>query len=277
VLTDVAVQWATSAPEVATITADGRLSAVRAGTVNVTGIVAGTGDSVQASRTVRIDLHPAASMELSMGDVVLPAKEGRVQVSALVYGLDGRMLRDRHVTWTAADPGVARVTATGEITAVAAGLTRVTARCGAVSATMQVRVTSADSLYVYRVALVNGLRLPAVLDDQIEEHPTGPMRVITKLQQGTYRVDAGYAVQLQLTTYERIEFYGGWFDREIGRTSITDAGSVWYDWETGDATLHSTRIGGLTHTLRIEDGVPVLRFRVAGSDTIWRLQLERTP
>jgi hypothetical protein len=114
-----------------------------------------------------------------------------------------------------------------------------------------------------------------VVDEYLDQRPGGAMRIVTKLRQGAYRVGEGYSIQLYLVTYERVEFYGNWFDREVGRTTLTDAGEVTYDWITGDAILRSTRVGGLTHTLKVVDGAPVLSFRVPGTDEVWALRLQR--
>jgi len=274
-LPDVSVQWISSAPDVAAVTPDGHLTALREGTVNILAVVSGTQDSVQTMRTVRILWHPAAALELSTYAVELPVGAEPVGASALVRGVDGRVLRNREVEWSAADTSIARVSATGVILPVRAGVTQVTARHGNLSASLAVRVTQPTVEYAYAVTHANGQRLPAVVDEYLDERPGGAMRILTKLHQGTYRIGDGYSIQLSLITYERVEFYGGWFDREVGRTTITDAGEVTYDWITGDALLRSTRVGGLTHSLTLVDGKPVLGFRVPGTNDVWALELLR--
>jgi hypothetical protein len=274
-LPDVSVQWVSSAPDIALVSASGRLIALREGTVNIMAVVPGTADAVQAYRTVRVLWHPAASMELSASELALHLGGEPAGATATVRGMDGRVLLNRTVEWTSADTTIARVSDAGVILPVRAGVTQVTARHGTVSASVVVRVTAPPTQYVYAVTHVNGHRLPAVVDEYLDQRPGGAMRVLTKLHQGMYRITDGYAIQLSLVTYERVEFYGGWFDREVGRTVITDAGEVTYDWITGDAILRSTRIGGLTHTLNVVDGVPVLSFRVPGGDEVWALRLQR--
>lgn len=276
-LPEVSVQWISSAPDIALVTPDGHLTALREGTVNILAVVSGTQDAVQTMRTVRVLWHPAASVELSTTDVEVRLGAEPVGASAIVRGVDGRVLRNRVVEWSAADTSIARVSAAGVILPVRAGVTQVTARHGSVSASLVVRVTPPIAEYAYAVTQANGQRLPAVVDEYLDERPGGAMRILTKLHQGTYRNADGYSIQLSLITYERVEFYGGWFDREVGRTTITDAGEVTYDWITGDAILRSTRVGGLVHALTLVDGKPVLGFRVPGTADVWTLELQRLP
>jgi hypothetical protein len=274
-LPDISVQWVSSSPDIATVSATGRLSALREGTVNIMAVVPGTPDAVQAIRTVRVLWHPAASLELSANEMELPLGGEPAAATAIVRGTDGRVLLNRAVEWTSADTTIARVSGAGVVLPVRAGVTQVTARHGLVSASLVVRVTAPPAQYTYAVTHANGQRLPAVVDEYLDQRPGGAMRIVTKLRQGAYRVGEGYSIQLYLVTYERVEFYGNWFDREVGRTTLTDAGEVTYDWITGDAILRSTRVGGLTHTLKVVDGAPVLSFRVPGTDEVWALRLQR--
>ncbi|MDQ8160162.1 MAG: Ig-like domain-containing protein [Gemmatimonadota bacterium] len=120
-LTGRPVAWASSNPAVATINASGIVTAVAAGSANITATVEG----VDATATVTV-LRPVASVHITPPQPTLFV--GRtLQLSASARDAQGTALTGRAVSWSTSDPTVATITAAGLVTAVAAGSATITA------------------------------------------------------------------------------------------------------------------------------------------------------
>ena len=135
-----AVVWSQRAPQVLGLDGSGstgRVIALAPGTDTVT--VAGEGKSATAVIVVRrppiVALEVADSVGLVAGDSLRPTATAR--------DARGDARPDVEVTWQVADPGVARLTATGHLLAVAPGGTTLTATGGGVSASLPVGVRRA--------------------------------------------------------------------------------------------------------------------------------------
>lgn len=276
VVSNLPTAWTSSDTTVAVVSGTGVLTALRAGAVELEASAENAFGKVLARRVVTVSLHPAAALLVSDAELSLPIGQVR-GVHATLHGADGRILLHRVLAWTSADPSVAWVTSTGEILAVAAGSTVIAVRYGALSAEVRVQVPAAPALSRYDVTSVNGQPLPVRVDDWIDSTATGPRRLVTRIESGALRMGDPYDVRLQLVSYEVTGLGGNTIVREVGRATITDVGTVWYDWLTGAATLRSTRVGGLEHPLRDVAGTPVLYFRQAGTDMIWELGLTYVP
>lgn len=119
-LTQRPIVWATSNAAVATVNAAGLVTAVAAGTATVTA----TTEGKVGSTVVTVTNTPVASV-----DVVLPGQldvpgfvlgTGRQQqVLAVLRDASGSVVTGRTVTWTSETPGIASVSATGLVSAVA--------------------------------------------------------------------------------------------------------------------------------------------------------------
>jgi uncharacterized protein YjdB len=136
VLTGRRVVWATADPAVATVSTSGVLTAVAAGATTVSATV----DGVTGSGAVTVTQTPVARVTLSLGAASLPVGQ-TTQGTATAFDAANNVLAGRPVTWASSDGGVASVSASGVVTAVAAGSATITATIGGQSASAGVTVT----------------------------------------------------------------------------------------------------------------------------------------
>ena len=131
--------WGSSDTVVATVDADGLVTALNNGTATVTVRSGG----VSASATVTVEQTPA-SVTVSSDEVVLTALEATEQLQASVFDANDRAMA-AEVTWASSDAAVASVDEDGGITGHANGTATVTATVGSVSASVTVTVAQAVS------------------------------------------------------------------------------------------------------------------------------------
>lgn len=115
------VTWASSDTTIATVSATGLVTAVRAGSVQIT--ASAGGKSGKASATVNA---------IPVDQIVVPAVpeitvRGTHQLSAVLLGAKGDTLTGRSVVWQTSDTTVARVDMAGSVIAVGAGTATLTA------------------------------------------------------------------------------------------------------------------------------------------------------
>ena len=131
------VAWASADSAVATVAADGLVTAVSEGSTTVTA-TAGDAEAeaavVVGLRADSITVSPAALLFASLGDTA--------RLTAAVTDAHGRAINDAVVTWSTADPSVATVDQAGLVTAAGAGVTRVTATHDSLTASADVEVSA---------------------------------------------------------------------------------------------------------------------------------------
>ena len=143
-LANVPVAWSTSNPSVATIDANGVLTAVAVGSVQVTA----TGGGSSAKATVRV-ISRVATIVLSPDParVVAATSLQLVATPKAADGSDAGDLANRTITWSVtSEPGTARATvsATGLVTGLYPGNADVTVSIDGVTKTLRVVVTAAS-------------------------------------------------------------------------------------------------------------------------------------
>jgi uncharacterized protein YjdB len=143
VLPNVPVAWSSSNPGVATIDANGVLTAVAVGSTQVTA----TGGASSATATVRV-IRRVSTIVMSPdpATVVAATSLQLVAVPKAADGTDAGDLADRRITWSvasAAGPTRATVSATGLVTGLYPGNADVTVSIDAVTKTLRVVVTAA--------------------------------------------------------------------------------------------------------------------------------------
>ena len=140
--TDKTITWASSDEAVATVDAEGKVTAVALGEATVTA----TCGEVSTYCTVTVVATPAESITISQETATLKVGE-TVELTATVMPEDAT---DKTVSWTSSDEAVATVDAEGKVTAVALGEATVTATCGEVSTycTVTVVATPAESITI---------------------------------------------------------------------------------------------------------------------------------
>ena len=132
--TDKTVTWTSSNEAVATVDADGKVTAKALGQAVIT---AKCGE-VSATCAVTVIPTPAESVTLSQTTASLKVNQ-TVALTATVMPEDAT---DKTVTWTSSNEAVATVDANGKVTAMALGEAVITAKCGDVSATCAVTVVA---------------------------------------------------------------------------------------------------------------------------------------
>ena len=140
---DAVVAWQSSDETVATVSAEGLVTALGNG---VTQITARSG-SAEASVPVSV-MQSAATITIEPRMATLMSIGATVQLSATVLDENGQPVENAVVIWRSGDEGVATVSAEGLVTALGNGVTQITARSGSAEAsidvTVSIRVPSPD-------------------------------------------------------------------------------------------------------------------------------------
>lgn len=164
-----AIAWTSSNLAVASVTSDGTVTAISAGTTTVT--VTCEGKASTATITVVTAPAPVASLTVTPSAATLPVGQ-TTQFSYTAFNAAGGALVGRSVTWTSSSPAVATVSASGLVTAVAMGTATVTVTSEGKSALAAVTVVPPKpvaSVWVdrpYNVLLLNNtIQLGAILQD----------------------------------------------------------------------------------------------------------------
>lgn len=132
------VVWATSAPQVATVDQNGKVSGVTAGKANITGTIEGK----TATATVTVTIVPVSAVTISPTSAALDAGQS-TSLTATATDANGNALTGRTITWASASSSIATVTAAGVVTGVAAGTTTISATAEGKTGSAQVVVTGA--------------------------------------------------------------------------------------------------------------------------------------
>lgn len=137
---DKTVVWASSDELVATVNAEGAVTAVAEGTATITA----TCGAVSATCTVTVEKEeePAKPVEVIVIPTEATVKVGETFTVEVV--VKNPLEDDDTITWTSSDESVATVSAEGVVTAVAEGTATITATYAGVSATCTVTVVKAD-------------------------------------------------------------------------------------------------------------------------------------
>lgn len=136
--TDVVIEYSSSDEAIATVDNTGYITAIAAGEVDVTAIIADTG----LAATCHVIVTPAIeSMDMSKSSMTMkPGATGTLSVAVSPEDAD-----ISGMTWTSTDEAVATVDQEGNVTAVADGTATITATIGNTSATCDVTVSSKSS------------------------------------------------------------------------------------------------------------------------------------
>ena len=127
--------WASDDTELATVDAEGLVTAVANGTATVTataGDAAGTATVTVKQLAIDVEVDPAADTLLVLGDTV--------QLSAEAFDANGNAIADAAFTWTSDDTLVATVDNDGLTTAEGNGTATITAAAGAATGSAAVTV-----------------------------------------------------------------------------------------------------------------------------------------
>ena len=137
VVTGRTVLWASSATATATVTSTGVVTGVAAGTATISATV----DGVSGTAVVTITPIPVASVTVSPGSGSLIVGQ-TIQLSATTAATGGQTLVGRVVAWSSSASGVASVSSTGLVTAIAPGSATITATSEGITGTSTITVAA---------------------------------------------------------------------------------------------------------------------------------------
>ena len=116
------ISWSSSKSNIASVDANGRVTAVQVGTTSISATVDGKTGSVAATVVV----IPVASITMSPAPATLMVGQ-TLQLVATAKDSAGNPLSERVVVWSTSDSTKVRVSATGSVTGVAVGTATITA------------------------------------------------------------------------------------------------------------------------------------------------------
>ena len=131
------VHWASADAEIATVSGDGTVTAHKVGTVQVAASTGGRSGLAQ----ITVTTIPVVSVHITPGNKALTVEES-FQFSAEARDANGNVLTDRPIHWSSNNEGVATVSATGVVTALAPGGAIISATAEGRSAPASVTVTA---------------------------------------------------------------------------------------------------------------------------------------
>ncbi len=134
-ITDRPVVFSSDAPAVATVSSSGVVTALAPGTAHITA----TSEGQSGSATISVIPVPVASVTVTPSPVNLTPGATQ-QLTAVARSASGTVLTGRIVSWTSGAPGVANVSASGLVTALAPGVAVIVAVVDGVTATATVHV-----------------------------------------------------------------------------------------------------------------------------------------
>ena len=135
VISGATLSWSSGNTGVATVSAEGLVTAVSNGTAQITARAGSASQSIQVSvmqEAGRIVIEPDMVTLMSLGETV--------QLTASVLDRNDQPVEGAAVTWTSGDEAVATVDEAGLVTAVSNGTAQITARAGSASQSIQVSV-----------------------------------------------------------------------------------------------------------------------------------------
>jgi len=135
--------WESSTPEVATISANGLITAVGIGTTTITA----TAGSVSGTVPVTVE-QVVATIVLSPDSIRLAFVGATAPLTAVIRDAADHPIEGVPIVWTTSAPPVATVSDSGVVTAVGFGTATIAATIGSVSATAEVAVVAAASLQI---------------------------------------------------------------------------------------------------------------------------------
>ncbi len=151
-VTDKTVTWSTSEASVATVDAEGNVTAVSVGEATIT---AACGDK---SATCKVTVSPVLAESIALDKTELSLTIGAsAKLTATVLPDD---VTDKTIVWTTSDASVATVDAEGNVIAITTGKAIIKAACGEIYANCEVTVTQPTT----GIAIVESDNISIIVD-----------------------------------------------------------------------------------------------------------------
>lgn len=248
-----AFEWSSSNPAVATVNADGTVSAHATGSVLVTARSGGK----QGQARVDVPAPPVqpAEVVLSLDTLTLRPGESR-RLTARVLGPDGSEMPGYPVTWAVEGGTSVTVDADGMVRVVGYGTAFVVAHSGEVAGwtLVTVRAPGDVTTFDHELESIDGVSLGERFPRVATTQWLGPDGVLHPAEVvvvgGVLRIslenaaNPSYQQDLLLATY-LLDQPAGTEREPVAERIRTDRGSVEYHWETGSYTFRSTTYAGL--------------------------------
>ena len=154
-VSDASVTWKSSDTAVATVSAQGLVTAMGNGRIEIMARVG----NVSASADISVRQIPR-TLHIEPERAVLTVFGETLQLAATVQDGNGQPVADASVTWQSGNFEVAAVSDGGLVTAISNGTATITARSGDLSASSEIYVQGPDSDRVFLTALYNTLDGP---------------------------------------------------------------------------------------------------------------------
>jgi uncharacterized protein YjdB len=122
VLADRVIEWSSSAPQVASVSASGLVQGLSIGSATITATSEGRTGTV----IVTVARAPVAAVAVSLASTSLSV-HGTVQATAALRDVAGLPLPDRAIAWSSSAPQIASVSTTGMVQGLAPGTATITA------------------------------------------------------------------------------------------------------------------------------------------------------
>ncbi len=147
---DRSVTWSSSDNSIATVNAEGVVTAIKEGTATITATT-NDGSNLKATCTVKVSIMPVASITLNITEKTLEEGE-TVNLTASVLPANAS---NKSLAWTSSDENVATVDANGLVTAVKEGTATITAKANDGSnVSAQCTINVSDSfIFVSKISL----------------------------------------------------------------------------------------------------------------------------
>ena len=137
------VAWSTDNPATATVSANGVVSGVGAGSATITVTCAGKSGTSSITVTSAPPPPPVVTTVTVSPPTASIAVGATVALSATVKDAQGNVMTGQTIAWSTNNPAAATVSPSGVVTGVGAGAATITAACGGKSGTSSITVTSA--------------------------------------------------------------------------------------------------------------------------------------
>lgn len=135
VLTGRTIDWRSGAPNVATVSAGGVVTAIAPGAA----VILATVEGISATSTITVRVPPIATITLSPSSPTIDPGQS-VQLAAVTRAANGETLSGRPIAWTTSNEQVAFVSSTGLVVGARPGTAVITASAEGISATIIVTV-----------------------------------------------------------------------------------------------------------------------------------------
>jgi uncharacterized protein YjdB len=130
------IAWSSSNASVATVSASGVVSALAVGSANIIA----TSEGKSGSALVTVTLTPVATVTVTAANTSRYVGQ-TTQATATLSDAQGNVLTGRSIVWSSSDAGVATVSGTGLVTAIAPGTVNISATSEGIASSISITVT----------------------------------------------------------------------------------------------------------------------------------------